>query len=344
MHLLPTGDVMVCCVSSRPLGHISEAPLLEIWDRQTRRDITDRLAVGDFSAGCEHCESEIALEGWQNSSMPNHIGEAHTGTVELGWSDRRWPGRIELNLSNACNLQCVQCNGELSSAIRRTEGRAPLPHAYDASLIDQLREFVPHLTTMGFAGGEPFMEPLNYAVWDLLAEANPSTVSTVNTNGTIYTPKVDRVLRESRIYPLVSFDAAERTRFESIRVGASFDRVVANIDKILEAVTARGDSVGGRELMGMVFCLMPENHDQLMPVLRFAEQRGIRVRVSVVRWPLERSIQVLAPAEIAAIDATLDEQERQSGRQIPLNRDVWDAERVRIRSWIDAGATAVQLS
>ena len=29
-----------------------------------------------------------------------------------------WPTMLELELSNLCNLECVMCNGELSSKIR----------------------------------------------------------------------------------------------------------------------------------------------------------------------------------------------------------------------------------
>ena len=40
----------------------------------------------------------------------------------------QWPERLELALSNACNLQCVMCNGELSSSIRiHREHRTALP-------------------------------------------------------------------------------------------------------------------------------------------------------------------------------------------------------------------------
>ena len=55
-----------------------------------------------------------------------------------------WPKHIEFALSNTCNLQCVQCSGELSSAIRaQREHRPPLRSPYGDAFFDEIQEFLP---------------------------------------------------------------------------------------------------------------------------------------------------------------------------------------------------------
>lgn len=103
---------------------------------------------------------------------------------------------MEFNLSNACNLQCIQCNGDLSSSIRiHRERRAPL--AKVRRRLEDLAALLPPDEAQ-FAGGEPFLGVENFRAWELIAEVSPSLGCTVVTNATQWNRRVERVLEQLR--------------------------------------------------------------------------------------------------------------------------------------------------
>jgi MoaA/NifB/PqqE/SkfB family radical SAM enzyme len=65
---------------------------------------------------------------------------------------------MELEIENTCNLECVMCIGELSSAIRKNRDKLPpIKSPYNEAFVEQLEEFIPHLKELRFNGGEPFL-------------------------------------------------------------------------------------------------------------------------------------------------------------------------------------------
>ena len=67
-----------------------------------------RVAEDDFSHGCEGCRWEVETEG-RDGSYPQTF-EARALHLTADPASAAWPRSMELNLSNSCNLQCIQCN------------------------------------------------------------------------------------------------------------------------------------------------------------------------------------------------------------------------------------------
>ena len=323
----PNGVVMACCRSLLPLGNVHTDRLRDLWDGELRRRQAEHLARGDFSAGCQQCEGEIRLEG-RAASYPTNYDM---------WADRldlaaplEWPRRMEFNLSNLCNLQCIQCDGESSSAIRlHREGRPPIPAVYGDDFFDDLREFLPHLDEVVFGGGEPFLGPENFRVWDLMAEVAPGLDCTIITNATQWTRRVQKVLDEVPSAFVISLDGITPSTYEAVRLGASLDAVVANVDRYTAVARANGRPVS------INHCLMPQNVHEFPQFLAFAEERGLPVDISLVRSPAWCSIGRLPIDEIRRIrDDLVARSDEVAGLQ--LNRATWDAELARISAWADA--------
>ena len=246
MYLDPTGRVTACCANSwHPLGHVSRQSLPEIWRGPAARRLRSRLAGGDLGLGCELCAAEVAIGSPATAQL--HEFDA------LGPSSRHpdWPAQLELALSNACNLQCLMCNGELSSSIRiHREGRAPLPTVYDDRFFDDLDAFLPHLRRVKFLGGEPFLgaEPLR--VMGRLVDLGLAPDVYVTTNGTQWNDRVRRVLSALPVDVSVSVDGFRRETVEAIRVGVDHAALLANIERYREATSGNG---GG---FSLTFCLL----------------------------------------------------------------------------------------
>ena len=63
----------------------------------------------------------------------------------------RWPRQIEFSISNSCNLECVMCDGDHSSAIRaHREKRPPMPRLYSDQFLQTLRPYLAHLDQAKF--------------------------------------------------------------------------------------------------------------------------------------------------------------------------------------------------
>ena len=314
-------------MNHRPLGNVAESSLAELWQGTARRTVMDRLGRGDFSAGCQQCEKEIDADG-RAGSLPDTFDELLGEFVARDWLGSDHPVRMEFNLSNVCNLRCVQCNGELSSAIRASEGRPPIPRVYGDAFFEQLCEFVPHLRTAGFAGGEPFLERLNFRIFDLIAELNPSLLCSANTNGTVWTPPSSTApCAELDLNPIFSIDGTTAETFEAIRVGSSFEEVMTNLARYREIVTARGGWIG------INYCLMRQNHHEFADLLLMAEDLDARVWVSVVRSPEEHSILSLPSDEILRILERLEAQQDRVAAGATRDLAVWNTELDRLRTW-----------
>lgn len=335
LHFNPDGTVRPCCLHARPYGTVGTDRLAEIWNGARRRSLIDQLTAGSFPAGCEGCAAEVAIEGRIGSypelfdqrvriAAPTSGDAAGTATVP------DWPTWIEFNLSNRCNLQCVQCDGELSSAIRaHRERRAPLVSPYDDRFFQDLVPFLPHLVTAQFAGGEPFLAEHNYRVWGLIAEHAPHVTCVVITNATQFTPRVERAMRSVRMGFTLSIDGISRATFEAIRVGAEFDAVMANCDRFIAHSKAEGTPISVNH------CLMPQNVSEFSALVAWADSKEVDLQVSVVRGPAHCSLARLPRAELAAVIEDLERQHEATGRHLGRNRGVWDREIARIRAWFE---------
>src|SRR5205814_4784152 len=93
------------------------------------------------------------------------------------------PRIMEFCLENTCNLACVMCNSLLSSSIRKNEHLPPLKKQYDEHFADQLIPYIPYLKEAIFSGGEPFLIPLYYKIWEQMLDINPDITICVVTNG-----------------------------------------------------------------------------------------------------------------------------------------------------------------
>ncbi|MBL8778457.1 MAG: radical SAM protein [Acidimicrobiales bacterium] len=327
----PNGDVRACCRNVRfPLGNIGTDRLRDLWTGERRRELVAALAQDDWSLGCQGCGIEVAQEG-REGSYPAGFDARATHLTEDPASGA-WPTFFEFNLSNSCNLQCIQCNGDLSSSIRiHREHRAPLPAVYGDEFFEDLTAFLPHLHQVQFAGGEPFLGAENFRAWDLIAEVAPELPVVVVTNATQWNDRVERALDQLAFSFVFSLDGVKEETYEAIRVGADIDAVLANVDRFCDYARRRGTTV-------MInHCLMVQNAHEFADLLLFADERDIPVNVSVVHHPGHCSIARLPRDEMQAVLDLLRSQAPTVAPRLGRNLPVWEQELARIAHWVESG-------
>lgn len=336
LRFTPDGRVLVCCANDQhALGVIGTDSLREIWDGEERARIADALDALDYSLGCDECGAERSIGN-------------RAGSIEAFWDHLapvkplQWPRRLEMAISNTCNLQCIQCNGDRSSAIRsQREHRPPMASPYDDAFFEELVEFLHHIDFVSFAGGEPFLARETRRVFDLLIEHGLTPQVDVVTNATVWDDRVEHYLRALKMDVTLSIDGHTPETFESIRVGAKYDEAWVNIDRFREVA----GSYGGTVMMN--FCFMPQNWFELGDLLLRADGMGIAVDVLPVTYPRRFNILNLPEDELRHAVASLEEQDARIGDELVLNRKVWKAKVAMLRRQLElreAGGLPVSIS
>ena len=306
------------------LGNVTERSLLDIWRGEEAQALRRAMEVDDLSLGCDICQwqvdrgrSDLAFSRWFED-MP------------VDGPEPAWPSQLELSISNTCNLQCVMCNGEWSSSIRsQREGLPPLPKVYDDSFFEGLEPFLPHLRRVKFLGGEPFLAAETLRVMEMLVDANPEARCHVTTNGTQWTPRVERIMDMLPVDVAVSIDGATAETYESIRQGSSWDVVMRNLDRFQEIAERKGTDVT------ITFCLMTVNWHEFADFCRMADERDIGCAVNVVSQPEHLTLYQLSVPELEKVMAGLDAVEAAEGDSFGLSRATWTGELDKLRTHLD---------
>jgi len=289
LYFRPDGIVAACCASWHVLGRVDGRPresLAEIWQGARARTLRHAVAARDWGFGCWECGNHIDA-GRRDESLAADFDDVAQAP------GAPFPRMMDFALSNRCNLQCVMCNGGLSSAIRQhRERRPPLPSVYDDRFFDELQEFLPHLQRASFKGGEPFLARENPRVWDIMVRDGINCDVTVTTNGTILNDRVATYVRALRMSVNVSVDAVDHDLLRAIRVGVDPASLWRNIDEF-GSIT---EEVGAT--LTMSFCLMSTNWHQLPAFLAEVRRRDATPNVIWVGGPQHHGIFSLPPEDL----------------------------------------------
>ena len=317
MEFDPAGHVYTCCANQLyPMGHVADASLAEIWAGPRARALRDALTVGDLTLGCNSCRWAL-----------DHGNDAPIARLYDPFpvvAEPPWPTRMTFALSNRCNLECVMCNGELSSKIRAREGRPPLPSAYSDAFFAELDHFLPHLTHASFLGGEPFLAAESFRIWDRLAERGLRPRCAVVTNATRFDAKVEAVLAALDVDVTVSLDGVTATTVEAIRRNLDFD------DALVNAARFRDHAARAGTAFGFNFCLTVHNWQELGAFLAFADGWDADVRVISVSEP-GHCLHDLDEAGLVEVLAALDAEDGRRRTGLGRNRRVWEIELEQVR-------------
>jgi organic radical activating enzyme len=130
-----------------------------------------------------------------------------------------------------CNLTCVYCNAETSTAWQSIKG-IPINHVKNEhpDLIKLAQEHGHTVVGLTLGGGEPLLQK---GLLDFLRCLNPEQVRVLVTTNLSIDITDNAIYNELRTWPKVdwqiSFDNADQNKFEYVRDGAKWDMFVSNI-------------------------------------------------------------------------------------------------------------------
>lgn len=314
LHFSQLGVVTACCFNrTHVLGVYPKNSIREIWEGVAAAELREALARGDLSRGCEKCLQQIQARDFGGSHAvfyTRHARMLADRQKALGIapavdaSVTSLPMRLEFNIHNACNLQCIMCHGLASSSIRtRREGLAPMGNPYDDSFVDQLEPYLPYVVETDFMGGEPFLIPLYHRIWRLIGQVNPATRVCILTNATILDERIREMLESINCWIHVSIDSFRKDTYETIRRGASYDEVMANARYFQDLMAERGLPVIWR------LCPMRLNWQELPDTLQYCTENGIVLFYNQLDSPIGLSLTTLPVDELARVVETLEARE-----------------------------------
>lgn len=316
------GNAKVCCYNNtHVLGKVPLQSLEDIWFGEKAEQLREYMKEPDLSHGCELCAFQVNRRNFSNSRV---LGFDHyvRSKLPIGkWLEKRapkvrHPQCIEFELENTCNLECVMCNGKFSSLIRKNrENLPPLESPYGKEFLTQLETFIPHLTEAKFLGGEPFLIPIYYQIWEKILEQKPNIRVSITTNGTVNTKKVRQYLELLKPNLIISIDSIVKETYLKIRKNANFDKVMENVSFFHELTKK-----WGRELTFAV-CPMTLNFSEMPELIRYCDERKIRVYFNTVESPHELSLSRIGAKELSKVRTEFESILEKGKNGFRLNRN-----------------------
>lgn len=216
-----------------------------------------------------------------------------SGTAADGRVDRK-PVYLDLRLGNRCNLRCIMCCYPVSSNWRRNLEATWLnktldPYAEDLEFWNQIREILPGLTRLYFAGGEPMLQPSHRRIINLLIEtgAAPSVDLVYNTNLTVLPQDILQAFSHFRSVEIGASCDGIGAVYERIRSGANWPTFVRNLRRVAQCAKVR-----------IAVTPQRDNVSNLPELIEWALANGYELDLTnILQYPEELSISNLSTAD-----------------------------------------------
>tara|TARA_B100001142_G_scaffold278506_1_gene288590 strand:+ start:901 stop:1935 length:1035 start_codon:yes stop_codon:yes gene_type:complete len=218
------GNAYACCRGDVPIVKVTN-DLANILHTKEYDELRKKSERGEKISGCAKCYFE---EEKGQFSMRQRFNTKHPADkVELKW--------IEMYANNICNLTCIMCWDEFSSAIwaKENPGRPPKEGTKALKSIPKIPETVRKIR---FMGGEPFMTSTHRKILQTMKDSNlRETYIEYTTNGTFMLGPDDHALlsRAKQVTIDISIDAFGGLN-SIVREGADWEKIDRFIDDLIE--------------------------------------------------------------------------------------------------------------
>lgn len=175
------------------------------------------------------------------------------------------PSYLQIELSNRCNFRCIMCPIEELTATRNTKHVTLKEFNY---IISQF----PSLERISLQGiGEPLINP---DIINIIKEGASNNISMgFITNGSLLDERLGRDIIKARLSDItISLDSVNPQNYESIRKGASFEKVVENIKGFVKLKRSLRTS---KPLIGIMAVAMNKNVQELTNIINFVYELGV---------------------------------------------------------------------
>lgn len=172
LFVLPDGNILPCCAwdFGDSFGNLNFASADKILNGKKYQKLRNDLSSGIIPKSCQQCykfdKDGISSYKQRSTLLLTPILDSIAFDKSIvDPSDTRF---LDIRFSNKCNLQCVMCNADASSAIHfaNTGNRKITSFLNSNSSVMSFLDNVPEPILINFAGGEPLIMPEHYQTLD----------------------------------------------------------------------------------------------------------------------------------------------------------------------------------
>jgi len=180
---------------------------------------------------------------------------------------RSTPPGVEIELTNRCNLACIQC---LRSLGLKPYKLGDIDFENYKKILAQF-PYVMNLSLNGF--GEPFMHKQFFEIVEYSRAQRPWAKIGIYTNGILIDEEKTYRLMDCGLTELdISIDAAYPETYRRVRRGGRLPVLHDNIRRLMKA----REETGARfPLIGLNFVMVNENEGELVPFVEQANEFGV---------------------------------------------------------------------
>jgi MoaA/NifB/PqqE/SkfB family radical SAM enzyme len=177
------------------------------------------------------------------------------------------PPGIEIELTNRCNLACVQC----------LRSRGLKPYALGDIEVENYKQilaqfpYVLNLCLNGF--GEPMMHKDFFRIVAYTRKERPWCKIGIYSNGMLIDEERAYLLMDCGLTEVdISIDAADPTTYRRVRRGGKLDVLHRNIRRLMEV---KRETRAALPMVGLNFVMLNENEGELVPFIEHAAEVGV---------------------------------------------------------------------
>ena len=223
------GEVSPCFHCVDMIGNIKKNTIQEIITGPVVNGMKQAMARGEWAPGCSWCKRLEETTGASGRTVRRTSEET---LAEINTDPDFFKlEHLVVNWSNLCNLACVYCNPETSTAWQSIK-KIPINHVKNehADLIELARTQGHNIQGLSLGGGEPLLQK---GLEQFLDYINPATVRGMITTNLSMDLESNAIYQRLKTWPqvewMISFDNADPDKFEYVRHGASWTQFVKNI-------------------------------------------------------------------------------------------------------------------
>jgi|LSQX01.3.fsa_nt_gb MoaA/NifB/PqqE/SkfB family radical SAM enzyme len=268
------GTIQPCCINSIEIKNKYKL-LKDIWFGIEFTDLRNNISQNRF----DYYYCNFCFEQFTNKVSNCHADSYKTFRI----NSNGFPSFLKIAYSNKCNLSCIMCNEVYSSSHNNTIDKFNGNKYYE-----ELDDFIPHLDTVSFSGGEPFLIDDYYKLFSRINQLKSSVDIHITTNGTVFNEKVKSFLNNSNSFVTVSIDSISESVYNKIRTNSCLSKVLDNLQKIKNNC----------QFVDVNLCVTKINVGDLYATINYFTNNNLQVNINVAKYPIKYSLFYLESKEL----------------------------------------------
>ncbi len=270
------GNVTPCCFNRKDIfGNIFQENIENIWHSPVAQKLRKLFYNNQFSDNCSICKKAIEAGNYYNSGLSTYSRfNIRKATIQS----------IDFELSYKCNLNCIMCYLHSDKYNLTSEN--------ENYILSQLNLLLKNIKRAQFYGGEPFVIPIYFKIWEKIIENNANCEILIQTNGTIINKEILNLSKKGKFIFNVSLDAVNEELLSIIRRGSKLQQIEENLQYL---------KMYSYKRITLAITPMMQNWKEIPKLVRYSNRNGFQVFFNNMIMPKKMALWYQKPEVLSDI-------------------------------------------